>query len=153
MSADANPAEPTREDTAVVGGRIIAQIIDWVMIFLILIGFSFIGGFISGLLGDSGDSIESVMILLMMAAMFGYTFLLEGYWDGKTVGKHAMNIKVVREDGSKCTIAASFVRNLPAFVWFTALTYLVGFASMAITDKRQRVFDSLAGTVVVADNK
>ncbi|MFB6069417.1 MAG: RDD family protein [Halanaeroarchaeum sp.] len=147
--ADRRP--PTREDTAVVGNRIIAQVIDWIVILAILLVFSFVGGIVGQVAPASRGIVASLTGLLGILAMFGYTFLLEGYWDGKTLGKFLLNIKVVREDGSPCTPGASFVRNVPAFVWFTVFTYLVGFASMAATDRRQRLFDRLAGTVVVAD--
>lgn len=81
-----------------------------------------------------------------------YGPLLEGAWDGYTVGKEAFGIKVVKENGRLCGFGGAFVRNLMEIIDGFRY-YLVGFIMMAISDKRQCIGDRLAGTVVVRDNE
>lgn len=76
-----------------------------------------------------------------------YSFILEG-WKGQTFGKWLTGVIVVKEDGSPCDFMASFVRNLLRLIDGLFL-YLVGLLFMAFSDRRQRLGDRLAGTVVV----
>jgi uncharacterized RDD family membrane protein YckC len=78
---------------------------------------------------------------------FLYFSLFEGIW-GKTPGKKLLGIEVLREDFSRCTLGAGFLRTLLRVVdsWFY---YLVGAVAMGATLKWQRLGDLAAGTVVV----
>ncbi|GAA0249527.1 hypothetical protein GCM10009000_077190 [Halobacterium noricense] len=76
--------------------------------------------------------------------------LIEGFWDGYTIGKRLFGIRVVQENGTPCTLGSSVVRNLLEII-DGLFYYLIGFISMAMTDKRQRLGDRVAGTVVVRE--
>lgn len=77
-----------------------------------------------------------------------YHVLLEGF-TGRTAGKTILGIAVVGEDGSPCTVRAAAVRTLGRFVDWLPVAYLLGFLSIAVTGRRQRVGDLVASTVVV----
>jgi uncharacterized RDD family membrane protein YckC len=148
--------QPERDDTDVIGKRIVAQIID-----LLLIGMLSIAGlFLFALLrigaGGSESALAGAMtgLGLMIAGLtpFAYNFVLEAFWDGYTVGKRLLGIKVVEEDGSKLSTSSAFIRSIPGVASFGWLAYLVALLSMATSDKRQRLFDRLAGTVVVTES-
>jgi uncharacterized RDD family membrane protein YckC len=81
-----------------------------------------------------------------------YFFLLEGFWDGQTLGKKLFGIKVVKDNGEECTIVASVVRNLLRIIDYLPFYYVLGFIVMAATDKRQRLGDLASSTVVVREN-
>lgn len=138
---------PDRGDTDVVGSRIGAQVVDTVlMVALLYLGYA---------VADAAAPADyrgtaAVGLLLGAVAALLYGFLLEGYWDGYTVGKRAFGIRVVTETGGRCGYRAAFVRNLLELV-DGILYYLVGFVAMALSDRRQRVGDRVAGTVVVRD--
>ncbi|ELZ91727.1 RDD domain-containing protein [Haloferax mucosum ATCC BAA-1512] len=140
---------PDRDDTDVLGSRIGAQIVDTIvgiiLSYLVLIPF----GAVDSAVGGSGG-IAFLGFLVAFVTFVGYFFLLEGLWDGQTVGKRLFGIKVVKEDGSACDIGSSLMRNLLRII-DGFFYYLIGFISMAISDKRQRVGDRLAGTVVVRE--
>lgn len=138
------------EKTEVLGPRIGAQIIDFVAIFAILIGVSFIGGLLGALAPTEVSGVSGIFILLAVFAAFFYTFLLEGYWDGQTLGKYVMSIQVVKSDGTQCNYKKSFIRNLPAILIPGWLIYLVAVFSIYSTEYNQRIFDRVAGTLVVA---
>lgn len=162
------PREPEREDTDVIGARIGAQIVDniamAVIFMVVLIIFGGVGGGLDaltqspGAAGATGGFLFFGFFIGAIAIVF-YAFLLEGYWDGQTLGKKLFGVKVVKENGDQCDYGSAFVRNIPAFItvipFFGGILYItaiiVGFIAMAISDNRQRVFDRLGGTVVVRE--
>ncbi|MFB6204044.1 MAG: RDD family protein [Candidatus Nanohaloarchaea archaeon] len=146
---------PERQDTDVIGSRVGAQIID-----LLLIGFiSFITIFIFAGIGAAAGGSESAIaglftgigLLIATAALVGYSFILEAIWDGQTIGKRILGIKVVQEDGETLDTVSALIRNLPGVAAYSWIAYLVALLSMAASDRRQRLFDRLAGTVVVRE--
>ena len=148
---DGYPTRPTRDDTSVIGARIGAQIVDSIAVGLIVGIIAGVIGAIGGAIGgDAGSVISAIGFLLGAVAGFVYFFLLEGLWDGYTVGKKLFGIKVVEEDGAQCSLSSAFVRNLLEII-DGLFYYLIGFIAMAASDKRQRLGDRLAGTVVVRE--
>lgn len=149
------PDAPTRDDTDVIGKRVGAQIIDIILMgivfFVVLTVFGALGG-AAGPDSSVGGAISSIGVLLAIGLSLGYGFLLEGFWDGYTVGKKLLGIKAVNEDGSELSAVDAFIRNIPAPFSLGWLAYLVALLSMAESDKRQRLFDRLAGTVVVKED-
>lgn len=141
---------PSRENTDVVGLRIGAQIVDTIVIlFLLYIPVVLVGGF-GGLILENGGALSSIGLLVGVSVSFIYWFLIEGFWDGYTVGKRIFGIKVVEEDGSECSLSSALVRNLLEFI-DGMFYYIVGLIAIAISDKRQRIGDRIAGTVVVRE--
>jgi uncharacterized RDD family membrane protein YckC len=135
----------------VIGARIGAQIIDNIIMAIIFaVMFFVIGGIGNAVGGDAGGAISGIGFLLGLVGTLLYWFLLEGLWGGYTVGKKLFGIKVVEEDGRECTLSSSFVRNLLEII-DGLFYYLIGFIVMAISDKRQRIGDRLAGTTVVRE--
>ncbi|MFH1630617.1 MAG: RDD family protein [Candidatus Aenigmatarchaeota archaeon] len=87
------------------------------------------------------------IIILIIVVDFLYFVLLEGLY-GATIGKRAVGICVVREDGSKCTITDAFIRNLLRIV-DGILCYLIGAILIWTSEKKQRIGDMAAHTIVV----
>lgn len=140
---------PVRSDlqtTNVVGDRIVAQLVDLVLMAVQAV----VVGAVLALLFQP-RSLESFRAIGLLGSLTLplYGSLLEGYWNGQTVGKRVAGIKVVDERGHEPSIGQAVVRNLPAVVLFSWLTTVVALASIAISDRRQRVFDLAADTYVV----
>jgi uncharacterized RDD family membrane protein YckC len=145
------PRPPDRRDSDVVGSRILAQIIDSIIVTVLFFGFILVlGGAGTAAGGESGAGIFGIGALAGFLGVIFYFLLLEGFWDGYTLGKKVVGIKVVKEDGAACTPGASLVRNLLRII-DGLFYYVVGFILMAMSDKRQRLGDRLASTVVVTD--
>lgn len=145
------PRPPDRNDTNVVGARIGAQIIDSIIVVIIIfVSLAIFGGI--GAIGGRSAAMGGLFVGLFFGFVGSilYGLLLEGAWDGYTVGKKIFGIKVVKEDGSACDYGSAFVRNLLEII-DGLVYYLVGFIAMAMSDKRQRIGDRLAGTVVVRE--
>ena len=81
---------------------------------------------------------------------FVYFVWLQGAY-GQTVGKMAVKIKVVREDGSKISYVDAAVRTILALIDLIPyfIPYLLGAILIWTSDRKQRLGDRAAHTVVV----
>jgi uncharacterized RDD family membrane protein YckC len=86
-------------------------------------------------------------ISIVVILWFLYVWLLEGLL-GATLGKFTLNLRVRRLDGNGIGLSKSLVRNLSRVVDAIGV-YLVGFLIANFSDRKQRLGDHLAGTVVV----
>lgn len=89
-----------------------------------------------------------IMPLTPLSLML-YFILLEGLWNGYTVGKRAMQIRVCMEDGRPVTFMAAVSRNMIRPADMLPGTYLLGIAAMFTNPRGQRLGDLFARTVVV----
>jgi uncharacterized RDD family membrane protein YckC len=64
---------------------------------------------------------------------------------GKTLGKHLLGLRVVRESGTRISTGQAIVRNLP---WFFEVFWIDALFAL-FTDKSQRAFELLSKTRVV----
>lgn len=78
-----------------------------------------------------------------------YSIFLWVNWNGQTVGKRVLAIKVVKEGGGKVTYTEAVIRYLCYFV--SALPLLLGFLWVLWDDKKQGWHDKLAKTLVVKE--
>ncbi len=77
-----------------------------------------------------------------------YFVVCEGVW-GRTLGKAALGLSVVRENGGKAGLGPAAVRNLARLIDFLPLGYAVGIVVSQKGKLRQRIGDRAARTVVV----
>jgi len=130
--------------------RILAVIIDYIVMGIlsaVILGASIGPGLATGSPGAFISGLIMSMVLVVVLWIF-YGIVMET-WRGQTVGKMVMGIIVVKENGEPCTFAAAFLRNLFRIIDHLPTLYVIGFIVMAITEKKQRIGDRLAGTVVV----
>ena len=80
---------------------------------------------------------------------FGYFFVTEAVTGGKTPGKSAMGLRVIRVDGSAADFGALAVRNLIRVV--DVVVVLIGIVVMFFQPQTRRLGDLGAGTIVVRD--
>jgi uncharacterized RDD family membrane protein YckC len=93
--------------------------------------------------------IPAEIVILLALVSFGvifclYLFIAE-YAYGKTIGKHLLGLRVVRESGGGISRGQAFVRQLPIFFQF----YWIDVMFALFTDRRQRAFELLSKTRVV----
>ena len=141
-----DPVRPDRDTTDVVGARIGAQIVDLVIMFVQVVAVGALLVFLAR--PERAQSARGLFFLALLTLPL-YGGLLEGYWNGQTVGKRLAGIKVVDQRGREPSVGQAFVRNVPAVVLFGWLPTVVALASIAINDYRQRLFDTAADTYVV----
>lgn len=90
-----------------------------------------------------------LLMLLFFALEWFYPVLFEMYGDGQTLGKRAVGLRVVCEDGTPVTWASSMLRNLLLSADMVPGTFLVGLVSSLSTEGHRRVGDLAAGTLVI----
>ena len=98
----------------------------------------------------SSNPLAGLASVITALIFFVYYFVLEGAY-GQTVGKMAVKIKVLREDGSKIDYADAAARNIlrPIDAIPYVIPYLLGAILIWSSDKRQRLGDRVAHTIVV----
>jgi uncharacterized RDD family membrane protein YckC len=85
--------------------------------------------------------------------VFGYFILFEGFWNGQTLGKKALGLRVRMVDGTPVTFTAVLGRNLLRIADFFPSMYFLGVLAIFTNPKSQRVGDLVAGTIVVHEKR
>jgi uncharacterized RDD family membrane protein YckC len=132
---------------AKLASRSLALAVDLaVQLGLFLVGLVVLGGTVSFV----DDSLAAALgLLFYLAVIVGYPVAFETLTRGRSLGKMALGLRVLREDGGPVRFRHAFVRGLLGVVeiWVTFGTVAL-VASLASAQGR-RVGDYLAGTVVV----
>jgi len=137
---------PDHDTTDVVGARVGAQIVDLVVMFVQVVFVGFV--LVALARRDRAGTVRGFGYVGVLTLPL-YGGLLEGFWNGQTVGKRLFHVKVVDEGGTEPSLGQAFFRNLPAIVLFSWVTTAVALLSIATSDRRQRLFDRAADTYVV----
>jgi uncharacterized RDD family membrane protein YckC len=128
------------EDDVIVK-RILAFLID-------AIGFAIVFSLITTIVGVVSDALAGIVGALFGLAFFGYFVYFEAEY-GQTIGKMAMDIVVITEDGDAITYRDSAIRTLLRLVDALPFFYIVGLVAIFVTDRNQRLGDLVADTIVV----
>lgn len=123
-----------------IGERLLAFLLD----FLIMASFFIV---VIGIFSLAGAETPTFLVWLTAITAFLYRLFAEIFFNGQTVGKSVLKLKVVKIDGTPPSVANYFLRwLLEPFDFF-----IVGLAILLIilTKKGQRLGDVLAGTTVV----
>ena len=101
----------------------------------------------------SGKLGEGVFLVWLFATYWGYPILCEVYFGGRTVGKRAVGLEVVRSDGLPVGWRESMLRNLLLVADFLPMMYATGLVCMVFDRQFRRLGDMVAGTQVVYREK
>jgi uncharacterized RDD family membrane protein YckC len=101
-------------------------------------------------LGKLGDG---MFLIALFVSFWGYPIICEVYFGGRTIGKRAAGIEVVRADGLPVGWRESCLRNLLLVADFLPMFYLTGLLCMLYDSQFRRVGDIVAGTQVVYHEK
>ena len=134
-----------------VGARIIDLLVHYIVSFLS--GILFV---IMLVIASGGHASPVAMARLGHTGVAGFVFALLGSFayhvvftsvHGSTVGKIALSMVVVQEDGSPCTFKSAVIRELGYFV--DAMFFgIIGYSAMKDDIKQQRHGDDWAHTIV-----
>ncbi|MCS3871308.1 putative RDD family membrane protein YckC [Chryseobacterium ginsenosidimutans] len=107
--------------------------IDKLVINLFIIIIGFVGVFIDNVIGSNifttvllklSEMGRLADIILTSFLYFLYTFLMEYFTNGKTIGKYITGTKVIMTDGQLPTFENYFLRNISRLVPFDGLSFL-----------------------------
>jgi hypothetical protein len=91
--------------------------------------------------------------VLPLLVYIGYDVLFETLGSGRTPGKRATGLRVLRADGGAEDGVASLIRNVLRLIDGLPLSYVPGIVSILATKRNQRLGDLAAGTIVVRERR
>lgn len=147
--------EPTQLQGMTFWPRVGARVIDLIVHYIVTF-FSGILFVILLMIASGGHASPVVLAKLQHTGILGFVFALLGSFayqvvfttlHGSTVGKIALSMVVVQEDGSPCGFKSGLIRELGYFV--DAMFFgIIGYTAMKDDPKQQRHGDEWAHTIV-----
>lgn len=139
-----------------LGSRAAAMIIDQVILALANIALVLILVFATS--ADMWQMMEygwmvAVLIIALFVINWGYFFVGEYFFNGKTIGKNLIGIRVIQENGHSITLLSALIRNLLRIVDMLPTSYFLGIILVFLHSKHKRLGDMAAGTIVVHERK
>ena len=142
-------AQPVGSTQVAYGGfwiRLVAYIIDAILISLVF-------GVVTSIFGiryvdmDDLSHIDPTTNLLSLAVAWLYFALMESSERGATVGKMAMGLRVVSNDGKRISFMNATGRYFAKIL--SAMIFCIGFIIIAFTDRKRGPHDMIASTLVI----
>ncbi len=134
-----------------LGTRILAQLIDALVMIALEIALAFGAVALGALLADPNVLIL-IFLLGSLAIVVGYFWASEALWSGQTLGKRVFRLRVVGDHGEPITFAQAAIRNLVRIIDFLPTSYGVGLVVLFANGHGKRLGDLAAGTIVVKDS-
>jgi len=159
LSVDLQTAIETPENAVLTfrlagpGSRMAAYLVDLALRIGIVYAASVALSYLGPVIGFGGGLPMGGMLLLLFFVEWGYGCVLEGLWNGRTPGKAALGIRVVRTGGFPIGFYDAMVRNLLRAADALPLFYGVGLLAMFFNARMQRLGDLVAGTMVVRERR
>jgi len=136
------------QNVAGIGDRILAFLLD----ILIIVGYAILASFaIAGLGMEKGE--QWVYYLIIGLPVFLYYLLWEIFNNGRTPGKAALEIRVVKLDGSRPRFSQYLIRWLLRLVDISFSSGSIAVVTILLNGKGQRLGDLAAGTTVITEKK
>ncbi len=137
---------------ASIGERILSFLTD----LLIQVAYLVVVLYITNLIGlidvmqtwDSWSKM-ALFVIFFLPVMF-YTIIQESIFEGQTIGKRLLKIKVIKIDGYQAGFGDYLIRWLFRLIDIISNSGLVGLISIVATDQSQRLGDISAGTAVIS---
>lgn len=134
-------------ETAGVGTRLPAYAID----LAVQIGLLLVGLFGAFGIGQLSETVATVFFLLWsFAVLVGYPILFETLWRGRTLGKAALGLRVVTQEGGQVGLRHAAIR---AFVGLFEIPSTFAALFIAFTERDRRLGDMVAGTLVLRERQ
>jgi uncharacterized RDD family membrane protein YckC len=126
--------------------RLLGQLIDLAVEFA---AFGVLGALLGKLAsGADPDATAAVGVALIVVVFVGYPVAIETLWRGRSLGKAALGIRVVRDDGAPERFRQALFR---ALMFVLVDWWGPGLVVSVLNGSSKRVGDLVAGTIVVQD--
>lgn len=131
-----------------VGLRIVSSLIDlgfkiaYFCICLLLMS-------LMGQLDHPDRTLLIVLIVILLLPFVSYNLLMEQFFNGQSLGKKIMKIKVVKLDGTQPQFGAYLIRWVLRLIDVSLFNGVVALLTVALSEKSQRLGDMAAGTTVI----
>ncbi len=134
---------------ASIGLRILSGLLDLVIVQTVLYVVSIAGALLVAGLDDALGA--AIMLLLVVSVVVGYPTLMLTLTRGKTVGKLAAGLRVVRDDAGPIAFRHALTRSLIGVVEVFVLFGIPAVIAAVINPRGKRLGDMAAGTYVVRE--
>jgi uncharacterized RDD family membrane protein YckC len=136
-----------------IGSRFMAALVDTTIIVILEILAYFLMVLLLFEVGKASWNTWLVALFSLVGFLFlwGYYIFFELLWNGQSLGKRWVGLRVIRMDGMPIGLAETLIRNLVRLVDFMPVGYGVGVIAMFVTSQSRRLGDLAAGTLVVYD--
>lgn len=139
-------------DTAGVGSRTIAELLDLLVQIGLLVALSLVLSLaVTGGL-ELGQTLAVILTLVLsFLVIVGYPIAFETLWNGKTLGKAAMGLRVVTQEGGPIRFRHAAIRGIFGLVEIWIFIGSIAVVSILFSRRNQRVGDMVAGTIVLRE--
>jgi uncharacterized RDD family membrane protein YckC len=140
-------------ETAGIGSRGLGLVID----FAVQLGLFFLFTLMLGAFNGTGVSLPTWLGIVIVTVgaflvFFGYPIGMETLWNGRTLGKAAMGLRVVTKEGAPIRFRHASIRGILAiFDFYVPTPGLGAVLSVLFTPRNQRLGDLAAGTIVLRE--
>lgn len=131
--------------------RIFAWMIDALLYVVYIVAFMWIWGGVvpSDIIGNL--NVGWIQTMALYLPYFIYFPLLETVWNGRTVGKKIIGLRVTRIDGTRASVGSYLIRWLFRFFEITVTGGVVAILTILINGRGQRLGDMVANTCVISE--
>jgi len=131
--------------------RMLAALLDLALQIAVLLGLGMLAGQLSVQLDGAAATTLSLVLLVVVLVVYPVTF--ETLTRGRTPGKAALGLRVVRDDGGPIGFRQALVRGLTgAFLERPGVTFFVAAVICQLVNASgKRIGDILAGTLVLQE--
>ncbi|MDE2855138.1 MAG: RDD family protein [Chloroflexota bacterium] len=159
------PVEPAVAETpalqlASIGRRWLAIIIDGVIVGIVTMLVLIVGGALAPLdaalssadaaaVSDAFAQFQSRTLASNLLVSAVYNVALMVWFNGQTLGKMMLRLRVVKKRGGRITLLDALLRNV--FGYTVSQIFLLGYLWALFDGERQAWHDKMAGTVVVEE--
>ncbi|GAA3716091.1 RDD family protein [Nonomuraea antimicrobica] len=134
---------------AQVPTRALATVIDLAVQFTVLVGAYLLLGAFAPVTDFA--MFATVMLVLMVLVMVGYPVMFETFSRGRSLGKLALGLRVVGDDGSPERFRQALFRGLAGVLEFWLLSGAPALISSLVSQRGKRLGDVFAGTIVISE--
>lgn len=132
--------------------RLLASSIDLVIIFVVgYVLLLVVGATLQNVLDTA--LLSAVLLVIFLAAILGYAVAMQVFNGGRTIGKLAIGLRVVRDDGGPVAFRQAFTRELVGLVVEKPgpLFFAPAVICSLLREDGKRIGDLAAGTLVISD--
>ncbi len=127
----------------------VTRFLAWSVDLMVILAVSKLLTVLVGIVGIvSRDLAVAATILGYFVVSIGYGIALEWHWNGQTLGKRLLRLRVNDVNGMQLQFSQIVIRNLLRFVDSLPALYLVGGLACLISRRAQRLGDIVANTIV-----
>lgn len=139
-------------DTGGAGSRVLAELIDLTLQVTALIVLAIA---MSAVVSSVAPSLSWVAVVVFLVAGFlvliGYPVGMETLWNGRTLGKAALGLRVVTVEGGPIRFRHAAIRGIIGLGELWALSGIPALVCIILSKRNQRLGDMVAGTLVLRE--